>query len=80
MKSLMTWGYEAPVMGDFIKNDTHIKYKIKKMGQEFVSEGHDNFRKPEYSPEKGVYLFNYLEEEEQDKHKQKLVEQADAEL
>jgi len=63
MKSLMSWGYEAPVKGDFIKDSTDIKYKIKKMGKEYVSEGHDNFRRPEYSPEKGVYLFNYLEEE-----------------
>lgn len=33
------------------------------MDKEFVSENHDNYRKPEYSPEKGVYLFNYMEEE-----------------
>ena len=30
------------------------------MDKELISEGHDNYRKPEYSPEKGVYLFDYL--------------------
>ncbi len=59
----MTWGYEAPVKGDFIKDNLEVRYKIKKMEKEYVSENHDNFRKPEYSPEKKIMLFNYLEEE-----------------
>ena len=33
------------------------------MDKEYVSEIHDNFRKPEYSPEKKIYLFNYVDEE-----------------
>ena len=61
----MSWGYEAPVKGDFTKDDTQLKYRIKKMyNKEFVSENRDNFRKPEFSPEKGVYLFNYLDEQD----------------
>lgn len=63
MKQILAWGYEADVNGDFIKNNRETRYKIKKMNKEYVSEVHDNYRKPEYSPEKQVYLFNYLEEE-----------------
>lgn len=33
------------------------------MNKEYVSEIHDNYRKPEYNGERGVYLFDYLEEE-----------------
>ena len=33
---------------------------------------HDNFRKPEYSPEKGVHLFNYLETNVGDAYKKKI--------
>lgn len=42
------------------------------MNKEYVSEVHDNYRKPEISPTKGVYLFNYLEEEDQEKWKKKV--------
>ena len=79
MKQLLTWGYEAPVKGDFTKNTPNIKCKIKKMGKEYVSEVQDNYRKPEYSPEKGIYLFNYLDEEGQDKWKKKIIDMALAE-
>jgi hypothetical protein len=64
MKNLMSWGYEAPVKGDFIKDSLQIKYKIKKMDKEFISEVHDNFRKPEFSPDKGIFLFDYLKTED----------------
>ena len=59
----MSWGYDAPVKGDYIKDQTELRYKIKKMELEFISEVHDNFRKPEYSEENGGFLFNYLEGE-----------------
>jgi len=49
------------------------------MGKEYVSEVQDNYRKPEYSPEKGIYLFNYLDEEGQDKWKKKIIDMALAE-
>jgi len=42
------------------------------MDKEYISEVHDNYRKPEYSPEKKVHLFNYLEEDEQDLWRKKL--------
>lgn len=42
------------------------------MDTEFISEVHDNFRKPEYSPEKGVHLFNYLENNAQEIYKKKI--------
>ena len=64
MKSLLSWGYEAPVTNDYIKNKTELRYKIKKMEKELISEVHDNYRRPEYSPEKGIYLFNFLDEED----------------
>ena len=72
MKQLMSWGYEAAVKDDFIKDDQQLRYKIKKMDKEFISEAHDNFRKPELSPQKGIYLFNYLDEEGQEKWKKKI--------
>ena len=37
------------------------------MEREYISEVKDNFRRPEYSPEKGIYLFNFLDEEAQEK-------------
>lgn len=80
MKNLLSWGYEDPVKGDYIKNvstkdlneQKSVKFKIRKMDKEFISEGHDNYRKPEYSPEKGVYLFDYLQNDGQDLLKKKV--------
>jgi hypothetical protein len=46
------------------------------MEKEFISEVHDNYRRPEYSPEKKVYLFNYLDEESQELWRKKLYEMA----
>jgi len=77
MKDILAWGYEAPVPNDFVKNKTVAKrHQIKKAGKEFISENHDNYRKAEYSPEKGVYLFNYLDEEGQDKWRRMVYESA----
>ena len=44
------------------------------MEKEYISEVHDNYRKPEYSPEKNVFLFNYLDEEGQELMKKKILE------
>ena len=46
------------------------------MEREYISEVQDNYRKPEYSPEKGIYLFNFLDEESQDKWRRKIYEMA----
>lgn len=69
MKDIFSWGYEAPVKSDYVKNQTEIRYKIRKMDTEYISEVHDNYRKPEQTDEKGVYLFNFLDKEGQDKWK-----------
>ena len=77
MKSILAWGYDAPVNNDYLKDKTGAcRYKIKKANKEYISEIHDNYRKAEYSPEKGIYLFNYLEEEGQDKWKKMVYEKA----
>jgi len=61
MKDIFSWGYEAPVKEDYVKDNKEIRYKIRKMDTEYISEVHDNFRKPEQTDEKGVYLFNFLD-------------------
>ena len=75
MKEIFTWGYEAPVKGDFIKDQTEIRYKIKKMDKEYISEIHDNYRKHEYG-ETGIPLFNFLDEEGQEKWRRKIYDMA----
>lgn len=47
MKDIFSWGYEAPVKGDYVKDDKEIRYKIRKMDTEYISEVHDNYRRPE---------------------------------
>jgi hypothetical protein len=47
MKQLFTWGYEADVRQDYTKNTPAISNKIRKMKRVYISESHDNFRKPE---------------------------------
>ena len=62
MKDIFSWGYEAPVKGDYIKDKSgQLRHKIRKMDREYISEVHDNYRKHEYSPEKGLYLFDFLD-------------------
>jgi hypothetical protein len=60
MKQILHWGYEAPVKNDYIKDKRQLMYKIRKMEKEYISEKNDNYRKPEYYEEKGVYLFNFM--------------------
>ena len=76
MKQLLAWGNEAPYRNDYIKDGAHneLRYKIKKREGEYVSEVKDNYRRPEYS--EGVYLFNFLDEDSQERWKRKLYEMA----
>jgi hypothetical protein len=60
MPEIFNWGYEAPVKNDYVNDRRQITYKIRKMDKEYVSEHHDNYRRPEYDRDKNVYLFNYL--------------------
>jgi len=49
MKTIMSWGeYDPPVKEDFITSKRAFmeKYKINKMGVQFISEKQDNFRDP----------------------------------
>ena len=72
------WGYNAPTMNDYIKNtkDKELIYKIRKMDKERISEMNDNYRKPEFLQDKGVYLFNFLTTDNQEQWKKKLYEMA----
>ena len=38
MKEIFSWGYEAPVKGDYVKNKTDIRYKIRKADAKYISE------------------------------------------
>lgn len=47
------------------------------MDKEYISEVHDNYRKPAaISPEKGTYLFDFLDKEGQDLWRHKIYEMA----
>ncbi len=76
MKRILNWGYEAPVKNDYIKEKREIQYKIRKMDKEYISEKKDNYRKPEYFQDEGVYMFNYLEKDNQEKWKKRLYDMA----
>lgn len=46
----MSWGrFDPPVKNDFTKNKSAFqeRYKINKMGVDFITEAQDNFRDPE---------------------------------
>ena len=47
-------------------------YKIRKMGIEKILKKTDNYRKPEFVQDKGVYLFNFMGTDSQEKWKCKL--------
>lgn len=74
MAKIFTWGYEAPVANDYVNDHRELKNKIRKMDKEYISEAKDNYRKPEYVKEKGVYLFNYMGKDDQEMWKKKLYE------
>ena len=46
MNEIFSYGYEAPVKNDYTKNKAEISNKIRKMKRPFISESHDNYRKP----------------------------------
>lgn len=72
MANIFTWGYEAPVKNDYTGGDRELQKKIRKMDREYISEAKDNYRKPEYSKEQDVYLFNYMNQDFQEMWKKKL--------
>ena len=43
---IFSYGYEAPVKNDYTKNKAELSNKIRKMKRAYVSESHDNYRKP----------------------------------
>ena len=47
MSEIFTWGYEAPIKNDYTKDKAEISNKIRKMKRAYISESHDNYRKPE---------------------------------
>jgi len=49
MSDIMAWGrYDPPVKNDFTNNKAAFteKFKINKMGVDFITEKQDNFRHP----------------------------------
>lgn len=78
MKTIFSYGYEAPVKNDYTKNKAEISNKIRKMKRPFVSESHDNFRKPhsETDDKNQQFLFNYFDSDEIELFKKKLFEAA----
>ena len=84
MFEIFSYGYEAPVKNDYTKNKAEISNKIRKMKRAYISESHDNYRKPQgvdgYDyDEQDVnqhYLFNYFDSDEIELFKRKLFEKA----
>jgi Polynucleotide kinase 3 phosphatase len=58
MKQIFSWGYEAPNKHDFTKKEQSVTTKIRKMKRAYISESHDNFRRPEQG------LFNYFDQQD----------------
>ena len=46
MKEIFSYGYEAPVKNDYTKDRAELSNKIRKMKRAYISESHDNYRKP----------------------------------
>lgn len=46
MYEIFSYGYEAPIKNDYTKNKAELSNKIRKMKRAFISESHDNYRKP----------------------------------
>ena len=70
---VMTWGYEAPVKEDYTKDNASISNKIRKMGRQYISEAHDNFRPPERT-EAGELLFDYFDREQMEKFEKMFIQ------
>lgn len=77
MDEVLAWGeYDPPVKNDFTcsKGAFQEKYKINKMGVEFISEKQDNFRDPvlrETQP-KEEQIVDYVQKENQNVIKKKI--------
>ena len=85
MFEIFSYGYEAPIKNDYTKDKAEISNKIRKMKRAYISESHDNYRKPQELPnhaheqvEKANqrYLFNYFDSDEIERFKRKLFEMA----
>ena len=50
MNEIFSYGYEAPVKNDYTKNRAELSNKIRKMKRAYISEAHDNYRKPQGVP------------------------------
>ena len=48
MEELLSGGYDAYIKNDYTKNRAELNNKIKKMKRAYISEAHDNYRKPEF--------------------------------
>ena len=77
MKEILGWGeYDPPVKSDFTSNKGAFfeKYKINKLGVEYISEKQDNFRDPaaKVNGSKVDMIIQYLKEENQRQIKQKI--------
>ena len=46
MHEIFSYGYEAPIKNDYTKNKAELSNKIRKMKRAYISESHDNYRKP----------------------------------
>ena len=51
MNEIFSYGYEAPIKNDYTKNKAELSNKIRKMKRAYISESHDNYRKPQGVPE-----------------------------
>ena len=85
MKEIFSYGYEAPVKNDYTKNKAELSNKIRKMKRAYVSESHDNYRKPhnvcdsahqQVEETNQQYLFNYFDSDEIARLKRLLFEMA----
>ena len=87
MTELLQGGYDAYIKNDYTKNTAELNNKIKKMKREYISEAHDNYRRPEQMPRDDEdedqnatilrnvnerILFNYFDLDENDMLKKKI--------
>lgn len=78
MSTILAWGeFDPPVKNDFTstKSAFQEKYKINKMGVEFISEKQDNYRDPvvKVQMEKSQQIIEYVKNENQSLIKQKIL-------
>ena len=84
MNEIFSYGYEAPVKNDYTKNKAELSNKIRKMKRAYISEAHDNYRKPQVADAgddleeaaNRTLLFNYYDSDEIELFKKKFFEKA----